>query len=530
MKRLILLLSLIVAACASAPQRNQELVARALDAMGGADAISARKSVYIKASTKQWEPEQSVAAGGEMRFSNEATYEFLADIGTRSTRIDWVKNFLYPSTRTFKFTEIITPDAGYVAGIDSNGRNKQSRESNPPGFAMSSLRLATTQRELLRASPRLLLQMRDNPADVSSSPDITIGSVSYPAVNYKTGNVTFTVMFDPQSGLPARVRTLDWDNIYGDSTYDAVLSDWRPLGSSKGRIAGTRRYELNGKVISEVKIIEAVENAPVAADRFAMPAAARAAAAKPATRASVPYQWVIRRQIIGTYLDSENPSYDMQQFSGLSLVELASGVQHTTNGAGNSLIVEMRDYLIVFDAPASDWQSNWTINAAKAKYPGKPIKYLVLTHHHMDHAGGMRAYAAEGATLVVGKGNGEHFRKHLAASSSLNPDLAARDYSRTPVIEVADKQVLSDGKREVSVFVIENPHCNGMMIGYVNDARIGFVTDLWSPGRDPLPQKINPGLAAVYNGVKKAGIAPVKFAGGHGTVGEYAPLVALASK
>ena len=189
----------------------------------------------------------------------------------------------------------------------------------------------------------------------------------------------------------------------------------------------------------------------------------------------------------------------------------------------------MKDFLVIFDAPYGELQSRWTIDAAKAKYPGKPIKYLVLTHHHMDHAGGMRAYAAEGATIVVGKGNGAHFRKHLAAPASLNPDLAAGDFSRTQVIEVADKHVLTDGKREVSALVIENPHCAGMMIGYVSDARIGFVTDLWSPGRDPLPPKINPGLAAVVNGVNKAGFSPVKFAGGHGAVGDYAPLAALAS-
>ena len=41
------------------------------------------------------------------------------------------------------------------------------------------------------------------------------------------------------------------------------------------------------------------------------------------------------------------------------------------------------------------------IKLAKAKYPGKAIKYLVLTHHHNDHSGGIRAFAAEGATLVV---------------------------------------------------------------------------------------------------------------------------------
>ena len=83
----------------------------------------------------------------------------------------------------------------------------------------------------------------------------------------------------------------------------------------------------------------------------------------------------------------------------------------------------MRDYLIVFDAPVSDWQSNWVLNAAKAKYPGKPVKYLVLTHHHMDHAGGLRAYAAQGATLVVGKGTADHYRRVLAAPFTRNPDL-----------------------------------------------------------------------------------------------------------
>jgi hypothetical protein len=56
------------------------------------------------------------------------------------------------------------------------------------------------------------------------------------------------------------------------------------------------------------------------------------------------------------------------------------------------------------------------------------------------------------------------------------------------------------------------------------------VTDLWSPGRDPLPPKINPALASVVNGVKKAGLQPVRFAGGHGAVGEYPPLEALAGK
>jgi len=180
----------------------------------------------------------------------------------------------------------------------------------------------------------------------------------------------------------------------------------------------------------------------------------------------------------------------------------------------------------VFDAPVSDGHTNLVLALARSKYPGKPVKYLVLTHHHMDHAGGLRGYAAQGAILVVGKGTGEHYRRVLAAPATRNPDLPVRDLSRTQIVEVSGKHVLTDGQREAHAYMIDNPHADGLLIGYVPDARLGFVTDIWSPGA-PLPDKLNPGLAAVIAGVKKAGIAPLKFAGGHGSTADYATLTAL---
>jgi hypothetical protein len=145
----------------------------------------------------------------------------------------------------------------------------------------------------------------------------------------------------------------------------------------------------------------------------------------------------------------------------------------------------------------------------------------------MDHSGGVRAYLAQGATLVVGKGAGAHFRKVLSAPYTRNPDLAARDLSKTPIIEVTDKHAISDGKREFSAHYIENPHAASTLIGYVADVRLAFVTDLWNPG-SPLPGKIDSPLAAVVNGVKQAGISPARFAGGHAGVADYAPLAVLA--
>jgi hypothetical protein len=85
----------------------------------------------------------------------------VTDVPSGATRIDWVRNFQYPSPRTFTFSEIVTRDAGYVAGIDTNGRTKQSLDSNPPAHSMSGPRLATSQRELRRGSV-LLLQEKES--------------------------------------------------------------------------------------------------------------------------------------------------------------------------------------------------------------------------------------------------------------------------------------------------------------------------------------------------------------------------------
>ena len=526
MKRLLLLVlaAVFAGSCATGPSREQDLIGRALDAMGGADALAKVKTITVKGTVRQIEPEQSFAPGGEPRIANDSEFTLTGDFAARSVRVDWVKNFQYPSPRTFTFSEIVTPEAGWVIGREANNMNRQAMEQKSPAHSMSGLRLATTQRELRRASPSLLLEMRNNPARVGASPDVTIGGVAHRAASYRAGNDTFIVVFDPKTSLPARIRTLDYDNIWGDVSYDLVLADWRTMGGV--RIAASQKYEMNGKLLQDARITEVSANPAVAAGTFEPPAEIKAGAAKPAT-GSVPHLWVIRRQFIGTYMDSDNVSFDTRATSSLRLNELAPGVQHQVGGTHHSLVVEMRDYLIVFDAPVTDGQSNWTINAAKEKYHGKPVRYVVMTHHHMDHAGGIRAYAAQGATLVVGKGAGDHYRRVLAAPYTRNPDLASRDLSRTPIIEVAEKHVLSDGKREVSAYITDNPHSAAYLIGYISDARLAFVTDIWSPGVQ-LPPKMNPALASVVNTVKKAGIQPLTFAGGHGSTAPYALLAALA--
>ena len=290
MQRILVAFSgvLLLVSCAT-PTREQSLVNRALDAVGGAERLAALKTISVKGNVKQWEPEQSDVPGGEPRFAVQSTFDFVQDVERRASRTDWVKNYAYPAPRTFTYSEIITPEAGYVLGVDSNGRNAQNLKMSPPAHSMSGLRLATHHREGRRgAIGSLLRAMQANPDKVQPAAEIG----GHPAVSFDG----FIIAFDPATGLPSRVRTLDYDNIWGDVNYDLVLSGWRDFGGQK--IATSRKTELNGRTVIETEFTDVRLNPQVDAARFEVPAELRADAAKPATR-DVPYQWVIRRQFIG---------------------------------------------------------------------------------------------------------------------------------------------------------------------------------------------------------------------------------------
>jgi len=242
--------------------------------------------------------------------------------------------------------------------------------------------------------------------------------------------------------------------------------------------------------------------------------------AKAKTAASdAPYQWVLRRVFLGRFVDSDQMMVPVG--GSLKLSELSPNVQQVVGGSANNLIVAMKDGIVVFDAPISDIQSRWVIDAAKAKYPGKPIKHLVLTHHHMDHTGGMRAYVAEGATVIVPEQAKAYFEEVAKAPHTVAPDALARQIKPANLVGVTDQMSLKDDTVEINLHNIPNPHSDGMIIGHVVKDNIVWVTDIWSPGRDA---NRTPGVLAVGEAVKKLGIKDATFAGGHGSTAKQEAL------
>jgi hypothetical protein len=97
------------------------------------------------------------------------------------------------------------------------------------------------------------------------------------------------------------------------------------------------------------------------------------------------------------------------------------------------------------------------------------------------------------------------------------------------VIEVNGKWSINDAGREIDAYSLKTPHATNYIVPYVPDAKLGLVTDIWSPGR-PLPMTADAGMISVVHGVDKIGIKPERFAGGHGFVDNYSVLVQLVQK
>src|SRR5260370_13853182 len=358
------------------------LVKQAVAAQGGAE-LRGLKSLAVKGDAKFWEPGQAFVAGGEPRFLGDAKFEATWDLAGGRARNAWDRDQKYPDPVKMKYTETVLPTLGFVTD------DKSSQ-------AMSGIRVATHQRELERASHLLLVKAMDQSGNVRAAGSQRLGQQSLPAVSYTDGGTIFTILFDPKTHLPAAVRTRDDDNINGDSNYDLVLTNWKTV--SGAQIAQSLSYRVNDVEVAKLNYQEITPNPAIAADTFAVSDAVKAAARAPAT-SHVPYQWVMRRLFLTRFTDSDNILFP--NGGGLKLVELAPNVQHVEGGTANNLIIAMKDHLVIFDAPYGELQSRWTIDPAKAKYPGKPIRYLVLTHHHMDHTVGMRTHVSAGATALV---------------------------------------------------------------------------------------------------------------------------------
>src|SRR5262249_40384778 len=136
-------------------------------------------------------------------------------------------------------------------------------------------------------------------------------------------------------------------------------------------------------------------------------------------------------------------------------------------GSYNSMFVVFNEYILVLEGPLNDALTEATLAAIKRIAPEKPIRYVVPTHYHHDHIGGLRPYIAEGATIVPPPGIVPEIEKLADAPRPLRRDsLSSREI--VPKFETfTDQRIFSDEKHRVEIYNIgPTPHVADFMIGY----------------------------------------------------------------
>ena len=169
--------------------------------------------------------------------------------------------------------------------------------------------------------------------------------------------------------------------------------------------------------------------------------------------------------------------------------KVADGVYYLTGGTHHSLAVEFKDYVVLLEAPLNEDRASAVIATVKKTSPAKPIRYVVNTHHHFDHSGGLRAAVAEGATIVTQAANKSYYEKVWAMPHTISPDRLARSPRKPNIEGVADKRVFTDGARTLELYKLQGTdHADTMLIGYLPKEKILVEADVYTPAAANAPR------------------------------------------
>jgi len=206
---------------------------------------------------------------------------------------------------------------------------------------------------------------------------------------------------------------------------------------------------------------------------------------------------------------------------------VADGVWYVTGGSHHSVVIEMKDHVVVVESPLNDQRALAVLAETRKLAPGKPIRYLINSHHHFDHAGGVRAFAAEGVTVVTHEVNRAFFERTLAAPATVSPDQLARAGRSARVEGVTGKRVMTDGARTIEIHHIAgNGHHDGLLMVYLPKERLLSQADAFTPlaANAPVPTPPSPATVNLADNIARLGLAVDQLLPLHGRLVPLAEL------
>lgn len=199
--------------------------------------------------------------------------------------------------------------------------------------------------------------------------------------------------------------------------------------------------------------------------------------------------------------------------------QVADNVYYLTGGTHHSAAVIEKDYVILIEAPLNEERSLALIQKVSEIAPNKPIKYVVNSHVHFDHAGGLRTFVDHGSTIVAHELDKPYYEKAWANPHEINPDRLAASKKPAQFVTYKDELTLGEGDGAVRIFRLAGSgHSDDLALIYIPKAKLAIEADAYSPaaGGAPAPKTPNPYAINLYDNIQRLNLDVEKIAGLHG--------------
>jgi glyoxylase-like metal-dependent hydrolase (beta-lactamase superfamily II) len=213
--------------------------------------------------------------------------------------------------------------------------------------------------------------------------------------------------------------------------------------------------------------------------------------------------------------------------------KVADGVWFLGGGSHNSVLIERADHLVLVETPLNDARTAAVIAKAKEVAPGKPIRYAINSHQHFDHAGGVRAAVAEGATIVAQASSASWFEQVFKQPNALRPDRLAQSGQKPSFTAVAEGVELPDAAQPIRLHRIAGSvHAESFLLVYLPKDKLLIEADAYTPlaPNAPPPSPPNANNLNLIDNIERLGLQVDRILPLHGRVVPVADLYVTAGK
>lgn len=467
----------LTGACASASPERQ-IIDDAAEALGGAERIQAVKTLVVEGEGSNGNLGQDMSPDATGQTFTVTAYRRAIDLGSGRVRIEQMR------TPNFTFFQGQQPQK-QVLGLDGNvaynvAANGTATRANDT--------VANDRRAEMYHHPLTIVRAALDPAAKLSNPRSQDNQSVVDIAT--TGGLNLTLAIDAMTKLPSRVVSMTYNTNLGDVAVETAFADYQDVNGLKlpARLTTkTDKYQT-----AELRVSKQALDGDTG--DLAAPSAAASAAAPTPPPATVTVQ------------------------------EVAPGIWWLAGQSHHSVLVEFADHLKLIEVPQNDARALAVIAKARETKPDKPLTHAIVTHHHFDHSGGIRAAISEGLTLIAQKGSAQYYQDAAQRAHTIVPDALAKNPKPAKVEAVDQDLELKDATRTVNLYRIAgSPHATTLLMAYFPRERILVEADVYTPGNPVAPYAPNLLENITMRKLRVDRIVPI-----HGMIGPFGDLVKTA--